>query len=120
MRLGGLSLVLPADTESIVDVNIIHSCLPLASKLVAGWAKRINSESAIVSQPSVVCRSWEDTEPVGHFNNSICVIVLVISNSVSYHESFKVRGVSATLVKSAISDVPIDSFNKARNINSSI
>jgi hypothetical protein len=48
------------------------------------------------------------------------IVKSVIGHTVANHETLKVRDITAALVLSAVSNVPIDSLNKARNINSGV
>jgi hypothetical protein len=48
------------------------------------------------------------------------IVKSVIGHTVANHETLKVRDITAALVLSAVSNVPIDSLNKARNVDSGV
>lgn len=113
-------MILPANAEGIIDVDVVHCIIPLVSVVFTSWAQSIIQEGAVSSHPSIISRCRQDAEPVGHLNDSVLIIVLIISNSVTNHEALKIGDVRAALVLGAVSNVPVDSLDKTRDIDSSI
>jgi len=109
-----------ASTKCIVWINVCHCLVELVNKSLADGWKSVVEERAIVSLPPEVGLWRQDTIPETHIKHLISIIEIVVSTSISHHKALKFRNESATLVLSAVSNVPIDSFNKTRNVYSSI
>ena len=125
MEFGGLhnglqhARVLVALSKGVINVNVLSCVLKLLEELVAnsGWVLLLG---AFVILKTFIGRGSKDAIPVSHFDVLVLIVEVVVSNTVSDNKAFEVGNIAALATLCAISDVPIKSFNKTRNINASI
>ena len=109
-----------ASTKCIVRIDISHCQVELIDEGLADGRESVVEEGAIVSLPSEVGLRRQDSVPEAHIKHLICIVEIVVGAAVSHHEALKIGNKCATLILSAVTDIPIDSFDETRNIDSSI
>ena len=114
-----LAWILIAFSKGIIDVNILGGILKFLKELLTNGG-RILLLSAIIILKSVIGRASNNTIPIRHFNILVFIVEVVVSNTVANDPTLEVRNIGATTFLSTISDVPIESFNQARDIDASI
>jgi len=109
-----------AGSKCIIRIDVDHGLIKFIVQLFANRRESVIKQRTVVWLPSEIDLWGQDTVPEAHIKHLIDIIELVFCASISYHESLKFWDKSATLVLSAISNVPINSLNKTRNVDSSI
>lgn len=114
-----LAWVLIALSEGIINVNVLGSTLEFLEKLIANRGRGFLLSAAINLQ-TCVGRGSNNAVPVSHLDILVLVVEVVVSNTISNDPSLKVGNIAARILSGAISDVPVESFNQARYVNTGI